>query len=279
MSIVTDLEKVDTIALGGFDGMHQGHQALFKHLGKNGAIVVIETGCANLTPNRLRENYVSHPILYLDLKDIKNFGAKEFVTFLKQKFVNLKKIVVGYDFRFGKDRRYDAKELQALCKGDIVVVDEVKFEGVSVHSRVIREYIQKGNVSFANKLLGHNYTIGGELVKGQGIGKEQLFPTLNLEAKGFLLPKEGVYATFTRIDDEEHLHRSVSFVGHRVSTDGSFAVESHILDGEIECKEKVQISFVAFIRENKKFDSLKTLKEQIEKDIKIAQKELKMLAL
>ncbi|MCK4737672.1 MAG: bifunctional riboflavin kinase/FAD synthetase, partial [Sulfurimonas sp.] len=83
----------------------------------------------------------------------------------------------------------------------------------------------------------------------------------------------------TRIDDEEHYHPSVSFVGHRVSTDGSFAVESHILDGEVTCSDCASISFVSFIRDNKKFDSLEELKKAIKKDIAIASKELKFLAL
>ena len=94
-----------------------------------------------------------------------------------------------------------------------------------------------------------------------------------------MVPKEGVYATLTRIDDEEHYHPSVSFVGHRVTTDGSFAIESHILDGEVFCDKKAAISFVSFIRNNEKFDNLDELRAAIKKDIAIASKELKLLQL
>ena len=93
------------------------------------------------------------------------------------------------------------------------------------------------------------------------------------------MPKEGVYVTTTRLDNEEHFHPSVSFVGHRISTDGSFAVESHILDGKVECEQHAEIQFVDFLRENEKFDSLEALKQQIQKDIALANKTLKRLAL
>ena len=83
----------------------------------------------------------------------------------------------------------------------------------------------------------------------------------------------------TQIDDEEHYHPSVSFVGHRVTTDGSFAIESHILDGEVCCEKRASISFISFIRNNEKFNNLDELKQAIQKDIAIASKELKLLQL
>ncbi len=274
-----DLDKIDAIAIGGFDGMHKAHQKLFSYLGKNGAIVVIETGFANLTPKRYREKYTTYPIIYLNLKDIKHFDANQFALFLKQKFKNLKKIVVGYDFRFGKDRKHDVFDLQNICNSKIVVVDEVKEGDISIHSRTIREYIKNGDIEFANKLLGHNYAIEGKVIKGQGIGKTKLYPTLNISADGFLLPKEGVYATLTRVDDNEHFDLSVSFIGHRISTDGSFAIESYVIEKELNEVKKAEISFLKFIRENEKFESLDKLKQAIKDDIEKAQKILKHFAI
>lgn len=263
---------IDTVAIGGFDGMHRGHQELFARLGKNGAIVAIETGYANLTPQKYRQIYSTHPIHYLELDAIRELEGREFVEFLSRKFRSLKRIVVGYDFCFGKDRKYCIEDLREFFDGDVEVVDEVCINGEAVHSRVIREYIRSGDIKRANTLLAHNYTIWGELVKGQGLGKKELYATLNLSTEGFLLPYEGVYATLTRVD--EILYPSVSFVGKRVSTDGSFAIESHILDHEISCQNGVAVSFVAFIRENRKFDDLDLLKKAIGEDIKMAKKEL-----
>ncbi len=280
LSIVTTLKNsIQSIAIGGFDGMHIGHQTLFRALGKNGAIVAIETGYANLTPAKLREKYTHYPIIYLDLANIKELEGAEFVEFLKERFHSLEKIVVGYDFHFGKDRKYSHKDLSNFFDGEVVVVDEVRHNDESVHSRTIREKLKKGDIGGANAFLGHNYTIDGKVVAGQGIGKKELVATINLLSRDQLMPFEGVYATLTKIDDEEHFHPSVSFVGHRVSTDGSFALESHILDGEVFCKERASISFVSYIRANKKFDSLDELRVAIKKDIDIVKRELKFLQL
>jgi len=218
-------------------------------------------------------------MVFFDLDDIRHLDGKGFIKLLKVNFTKLKKIVVGYDFHFGKDRRYSFHDLKELFDGEVIVVDEVKHNNDSVHSHKIRAKLQIGDIRGANEFLGHNYMIAGKKIQGQGIGSKELFPTINLEVKDFLLPKEGVYATLTRIDDEEHYHPSVSFLGHRISTDGTFAVESHTLDGEVTCKEKAEISFVDFIRNNEKFDSINKLKEAIKRDIAKAAKELKFLQL
>jgi len=268
-----------SIAIGGFDGMHIGHQALFKELDANGTIVVIETGYANITPLKEREKFTDKRIIYLKLEKIRHLDGVGFIELLRVKFPSLEKIVVGYDFHFGKDRKYSFEDLQTLFDGEVVVVDEVQHKNDSVHSHKIRAKLQIGDIKGANEFLGHNYTIAGKLVKGQGIGAKELVATINIEAPQFLLPKEGVYATLTRIDDEEHFHPSVSFIGHRASTDGTFAIESHVLDGEVVCKERADIRFVDFLRENQQFENLDALKTAIKKDIAKAKKVLHFLEL
>jgi len=273
------MQAIKAIAIGGFDGMHQGHQKLFSELGESGCIVVIETGYANLTPAKEREHFTHHPLLYIELDTIRHLDGAGFVAYLQKQFPQLEKIVVGYDFHFGKDRKYSHEDLKHLFSGEVVIVDEVTHNGDSIHSHKIRTKLTIGDIKGANAFLGHNYTIRGKHISGQGIGKKELVATINITTNGFLVPKEGVYATLTRIDDEEHYHPSVSFVGHRVTTDGSFAIETHILDGEVVCREKAAISFVEFIRKNKKYDSLEELKKAIHSDIAIASRELKFLQL
>jgi len=272
-------DRTTAIAIGGFDGMHIGHQKLFSQLDQDGTIVVIETGYANLTPKKEREYFSNYPVFYFKLDDIRHLDGKGFIELLQQKFPYLKKIVVGYDFHFGKNRKYSFNDLKDIFDGEVIVIDEVSLKNDSIHSHKIRTKIQIGDIKGANAFLGHNYTIRGKQIKGQGIGKKELVATINLQVENFLVPKEGVYTTLTRIDNEEHLHPSVSFIGHRVSTDGSFAIESHILDGEILCKERASISFVSFIRNNEKFENLECLNDAIKKDIAIAHKELQLLQL
>lgn len=259
--------------------MHIGHQQLFAELGDNGAILVIETGYANLTPGRERERFTHCPIVYYPLDSIRHLDGRAFVEKLYEQFPKLSKIVVGYDFHFGKDRRYSHADLGSLFDGEVVVIEEVTLHNDSVHSHKIRAKLQIGDIRGANAFLGHNYTVHGQVVTGQGIGKTELVPTINLKTEGFLLPQEGVYTTLTRIDNEEHYHPSISFIGHRITTDGSFAVETHILDGDVLCRDNASISFVSYIRDNRRFDTIAGLKRAIDEDITQARRELEQLSL
>ena len=260
--------KITSIAIGGFDGMHLAHQELFKYLCKNGAVVAIETSYANLTPGIFRQRYINYPVFYYPLKDIKNLSGEEFIKLLKEEFINLKKIVIGYDFRFGKDAKYDSNDLKKFFDGEVVVVEEFKIDNISVHSRVIREFLIQGEIKKANRFLGHNYLISGNIIKGQGIGHKELVPTINIEVKKFLIPAFGVYASFSYVDGKKYL--SATFVGNRTSLDNQFAVETHIIDKEITpVKKQIEIEFIEKIRDITKFDSLKELKKRIELDITI----------
>ncbi len=273
------MKNVNAIAIGGFDGMHVGHQKLFEAVGEAGGILVIETGYANLTPGRSREHFIHLPIFYYDLESIRHLDAEGFMNKLKGEFPNLKKIVVGYDFHFGKDRCYNYDDLKALFDGEVSIIDEVTVDKDSVHSHKIRAKLQIGDIKGANRFLGYNYSIVGTKVVGQGLGQKELFATINLDTDGYLLPKEGVYVSTARLNDEEHYHPAVTFIGHRVTTDGSFAVETHILDGEVGEVEKVRLSFIDFIRSNQKFDTLESLKEAIAEDIAVAKRQTGRLSL
>ena len=279
MSISTTMSKVNSIAIGGFDGMHIAHQELFAKLDdRYGAIVVVETGYANMTPGIQRQQYTHHPLHIYELMTIKDLDAKGFVQKLMTDFPNLKAIIVGYDFHFGKDRAYDASDLKRYFKGEVTVVSEVMHRGVSVHSHIIREHIKSADFATVKHLLGRDYSVQGNVVAGQGLGREKLVPTINVETSQ-LLPKEGVYATLTRVDDEVCFHPSVTFFGHRVCTDNSVALETHLIDLHVENVAYVEISFLDFIRDNQKFENLTLLKEAIDKDISIARKKLQILEL
>jgi riboflavin kinase/FMN adenylyltransferase len=264
---------IKSIAIGGFDGLHLAHQELFKKLDECGAIVVIESGYSNITPKEYRENFTDLPIFYYDLASIKHLSADEFMENLLTKFPKLELIIIGYDFAFGNNRTHSAKDLQDLfksvCNGKTKIVEEFKIDNISVHSKAIREYIQSDNIKMANRLLGRNYEIMGQIISGQGLGEKSFVPTINLEVQEFILPCEGVYTTITIIDDIRY--NSVSFLGHRVSTDGSYAVETHLLNTKIDIKDRqnIKIEFIQKQRNNHKFDSFEELKNQILEDIKV----------
>ncbi len=265
--------EIEELAIGKFDGMHVGHQSLFKELGENGAILVIDNGSATLTPNSLKQEIINKPVFVTDLDAVRDVEGEDFIANLTVTFPRLRKIIVGYDFRFGKDRRYCAQDIARFFTGESVVKEEVKVDNISVHSGIIKELLYHGDIAQANKLLGRAFAIEGKHIRGQGIGATQLVATINLDCDGYLIPSEGIYATRSRVDGK--VLDSVTFVGHRYSTDRAFSVETHILDEKIEIQnDTVRISFYEKLRDNRLFDSLEALKVQIGHDIVEAKKVL-----
>ena len=261
-------DNITAVAIGHFDGVHRGHKELLKRLGVYGGLVVIDKNKANITPGLKRAEYSRYPCFLYDFNEIKGLSGDEFIALLKRDFKNLQKIVVGFDFRFGRNRAWDKYDLRRIFDGEVEIVDEFCFEGMGVHSSAIREYIRQGEIYKANLLLGREYSVEGRVIKGQGIGSRELVPTLNLDIKSYLLPREGVYATRTRIGYKTC--GSVTFIGNRVSTDGNFSVETHVLNENIAEASDVAVCFIKRLRDNRKFESLEELKRQIYIDIKQA---------
>lgn len=263
---------IESIAIGSFDGIHIAHKELIK---RADGVVVIERFCASLTPGWKRTLYVSKPFYFYTLESIKNLTPREFIKKLVSDFPALKKIIVGYDFMFGRDKIGNIKTLKESFKGEVVVVDEVKFNNTSVHTRVIRDLLQKQKIQLANKMLGRRYAIDGYQIRGLGLGGKELMPTINLEVKDYILPR-GVFAVIVAINNKHY--NAVAFIGNRVTIDNSFSVEVHILDdfnGKFSPYTKIWVEFVDFIRKIEKFDSIETLKEAINSDCKIAKEILK----
>ena len=265
-SILVNKNTITSIAIGGFDGMHVAHQTLFSKLTPNGGIVAIESGYANLTPKTFRQEHTAFPIYYYVLDNIKHLTGKAFIQLLQEEFPNLQRIVVGFDFCFGKNRKHCVKDLHTLFDGEVIIVKEISVNNIAVHSRVIREYLKNGDIATANTLLGKQYKIHGRQIRGQGLGSKSFVPTINLQVDDFLLPQEGVYATKTIL--AEVAYDSITFLGHRVTTDGTYAVETHIIDQKLTLHtQDISIKFYDKIRDNQKFDSFEALKIQIDADI------------
>jgi len=261
---------IKSITIGSFDGLHLAHQQL---ISQAEMIVAIERNSGYLTPGYKRSLYTDTPIIFYHFDKIRRLDPAAFVAKLQEDFPQLRQIIIGYDFHFGRDKRGNAALLQTLFEGEVKIVEEITLDGIPIHSKTIKALLREGNIHSANALLGRAYRIDGEIISGQGLGATNLVPTLNIQTHPYQLPLEGVYATRTQIRGA--WLPSVSFVGHRVSTDGSFAVETHIIGEDVGTLDgTVWVEFVSFIRPNQKFDSLPALKQQIEKDIQTAQKVL-----
>lgn len=258
-----------SIAIGGFDGIHYAHQKIISNVD---AIFCIGLEYSNLSPYKFRDRRSDVSIVGIELKEIKFLLANEFISFLVSIFPKLSDIYVGYDFKFAKDRSGNIKTLKELFQGNVHIIKEIKIDGVSVHSKLIRECLEQGDIGLANKYLGYKYEIISDSIKGQGIASKELFPTINLEINKFFMPGDGVYSTFATIAEKKY--KSISFIGKRKTkgVDNDFAFETHILDYDLDKSKyyNVVIEFNYKIRDNKIFNSLSELKKQIEKDIQIA---------
>lgn len=275
-SSISKKNNITNITIGKFDSLHLAHQTLFNELDENGAIIVIKfkkNKIGSIVPYHKKSSFVSNPMYYVEFDKIKNLSGKQFIRYLQNKLPNLRTIIVGADFRFGKDKQCGAMDIPKISKLNVITFKEMKIDNIPIHSSYIREFILNGEVNLARKLLGRDYSIEGEVVSGQGIGKDELVATLNINASKYVLPKDGVYITKTKIKDR--IYPSISFLGNRLSTNMSFAIESHIIDEDIKKPpKKLEIFFIERLRDNKKFSSLLALKKQINIDISYAKKVL-----
>ena len=283
--IPTDTHLV--CALGCFDGVHEGHRALLNEVinDKNGLTSAIWTFSEPLTKPYIEK--VEDRIklcarlgirfaICETFERFKSMTPTEFVSYLAKSF-NVKRIVCGEDFRFGKDREGTVETLKQECFRvgiDVTVVPHVytEIDGVKqkISSTLIRSLISEGRVDEARKLLGRPFAVSGVIVSGNNLGRTIQVPTLNqrFEASRVML-KNGVYNTVCVVNGKKY--PSITNVGTRPTVlTGSHEknCETHIIGEKLDLYGEIaSIEFYNYVREEVKFDSLEALREQITKDI------------
>ena len=276
-------------ALGFFDGVHLGHQALLREavrlaneLGvKPGAVTFsahpdgLVSGSApkllNTAEDRngLLRAYGMENILELPFdEEVKNTHWASFLSQLTM--AGAVGFVCGDDFRFGSGGLGTPKKLEAFCKKrglHYAIVPQQEVDGVRVSSTHIRTLLEQGEMEQVNRFMGHPYLLTGEVVKGRGLGHTIGIPTANvLIPEGLAVPKLGVYAGVTVLDGT--VYQTVTNIGSRPTVGGhQVRMESWLLDFEGDLYGKpITLALLNFLRPEKKFDSLEELKAQILKD-------------
>jgi len=299
------------VALGTFDGVHRGHQRVIRTTkdiarrnGKRTLAVTFEPPpravirrkrqkVGLITTLKQKEEIIRN--LGIDAMLVIHFNRKlaqlepeEFVRKVIYKSIGAGRVVVGPDFRFGKNRLGNVALLKRLGRKygfGVTTVGEVKIGNVKVSSSRIRQLLWRGKIEKANRLLGRYYTISGIVKKGSGRGKELTFPTANLDVSGNLILPQGVYAVAVNVRGKKHI--GVANIGtrptflprHRFSPQDvtrkytSPVVEVYILNfrGNLY-RQKLEIALIKRIREEMKFGTPEELVERIEKDIRFAKK-------
>lgn len=302
MQIITSLDKMKlsfptAVAIGKFDGVHLGHKQLIGEIiakKSEGMKAVVFT--FNPSPNVLFSKVREKELTSLEEKRklFEILGVDVLVEFPldyetaatpKEAFVedilvgnlSAKFIAAGADLSFGKNGEGDSTFLQKESKKygyDVKIIDKIAYKGEIISSTLIRSAIAAGDVKKAHYMLGNPYFVQGIVQKGNQIGRTIGFPTVNIAAEEEkLLPPNGVYKTEVIV--ENRIFEAITNVGCKptVADDGQVSIESYLYHfSENIYGKKIEVHFLEFMREERKFDSIEELKKQLQKDMRLGQK-------
>ena len=287
------------LAIGNFDGIHLGHQAILRAAAQRAAktnavataltfdpsprrVLRPESAPLRVSTNAQRMDWfgtvgLEAAVVLPFTLDLARLSPEQFVEQILVRGLHVRAVLVGENFRFGHQQSGNVallRELGARHGFAVEVIPPVALDGEIVSSTAIRREIAAGNVTHAARLLGRPFALTGEIVSGTGTGRRFTFPTLNLKPEQELLPACGVYVTRTLLEGETRSRRSVTNVGMRPTFNGaSLSVETHLLDfsGEVTAK-RMEVRFWKRLREEKKFASSEELRAQIVRDIAAARR-------
>ncbi len=275
----------DTTCLGAFDGVHLGHQKLIEETQKidtNFQLITFDIVpkkffnsqhqliTNNKTKTKMISRYKPENLIYLKFDEFMNMEKNEFCNFL-QKNCKIKKILIGKDFRFGKNRDGGIKDLESIFGNEnVIVLDDVFHNGIKVSSTKIKEFLAKGLIEEANELLGYKYNFDADVIEGQKLGSKIGFPTANLNIQpSEIILKNGVYFVTVTINDKQFKGAMNIGLKPTIDTNSIKTIEVHILDFDSNIyNQYLNVEVIKYLREEQKFDSVNDLTKQINLDIK-----------
>jgi riboflavin kinase/FMN adenylyltransferase len=287
------------LAIGNFDGIHLGHQAIIRAAVERAAktqdvataltfdpsprkVLRPESAPLRVSTSAQRMDWfgtvgLEAAVVLPFTLDLARLSPEEFVEQILVRGLHVHAVLVGENFHFGHKQAGNVallRELGARYGFAVEIIPPVALNGEIVSSTAIRREIAAGKVTHAARLLGRPFVLSGEIVPGTGTGRRFTFPTLNLKPEQELLPARGVYVTRTLLEGETRSRRSVTNVGMRPTFNGaSLSVETHLLDfsGEVTAT-RMEVRFWKRLREEKKFASPEDLRAQIARDIASARR-------
>ena len=300
MSLEEELKRAapgrgSAVTIGVFDGVHRGHLHLIDRLAREARADGLAAGVVTFENHPLtvlRPGARVEMLMDLDERvrllagagadfvatvsfdrELARLSAGEFIETLRDA-LSVRKLVVGPDFAMGRDREGDSETLPALARSagvDFATADLVTDPAGMVKSTAIRRLISAGEVSDAARLLGRDFSVRGVVVRGQRRGRELGFPTANLDIPpGFVIPADGVYATWARVDGFGTRMAATSIGTRPTFDDGdNRTVEAFLLDfSEDIYGRSVRLQFARRLRGEEKFDSVEALLERMDEDVR-----------
>tara|TARA_B100000029_G_scaffold285486_1_gene279269 strand:- start:1827 stop:2765 length:939 start_codon:yes stop_codon:yes gene_type:complete len=294
--------KNAVLAIGNFDGLHNGHKKVFREAKILAKKLNLKFGV--LTFNPLPVMYFNKKIKNFKINNDKqkeeqikklgvdflinqkfnyNFSKKSSDFFIKKvikRKINPKFLFVSNNFRFGYNRQGNVFQLRSSGKAlgfKLVITKPFKYKKKIISSTLIRSLLTSGKLNLANKLLGRNWSINGHVKKGKKVGKKLGFPTCNLDIKNYILAKPGVYGVKVRINNSKKLMKGIANLGYRPTFGGKDVIlEVNLFNVKRNLyKKELTVYFQKFVRSEKKFKNKEQLIKQIFKDIRIAKNSFK----
>jgi len=288
--------------IGFFDGVHRGHQYLIEHVVAEAKASGLESTVITFDehPRKvLQSDYIPKLLCTLDSKILllskteidncavlhfdkamQSLSARDFMEKVLCNCLKVKKLIIGYDNRFGHNRSEDFDDYVRYGKElGIEVIHNPAFtlNGLKVSSSAIRRYIEGGEIEMANQCLGYSYTIAGKVVEGYHEGRKLGFPTANLDISAFgqLIPAPGVYAVKARMEGSVAEYKAMMNIGTRPTFGGKEqSQEVHIFNFDENIYGRMlSVSFLHRIREEHKFDNTSDLKMQLKKDERLVEEQ------
>ena len=294
--------KKSALAIGNFDGVHLGHQKVFKKTKDIAKDKKIKFGVMTFTPlptmffnkkvknhrlanenqklQLLKKNNVDFVINISFNKNFSKISAENFIKRIIYKKLQVQFLAVSNNFKFGRNRKGDInllKNFSRSCGYNLLNVEQFNYSNKSVSSTKIRNYLKNGNVNLANKLLSRTWSIQGIVIKGKKIGRKLGYRTCNIRIKNYIMPKVGIYAVKVTIDKKQKFYGGVAYLGNRPTFEGNqIFLEINIFNIKKNLyKKKLTVYFLKFLRKDVKFDNSVQLVKQMNKDVISAKKGLK----
>ncbi len=292
------------LSVGNFDGVHRAHRHVIDEIVRrakaenaHSLVVTFEPHPARILPPHhnfklltplpeklllLEATGVDAVLLLAFTRDLSLMTPRQFAHEILKKRLHAREVHEGYNFHFGHKAAGNIQVLRDLGREmgfEVHDYPEMRLRGEPVSSSHIRKLLSEGRVSRARHLLARPFSILSTAGRGRGYGAKYTVPTINLAHYEELVPKDGVYVTRTRVGDE--CFDSVTNVGNRPTFGSdSFAIESHLLNFhtlELSRDTEVEVHFLDRLRDEIKFPSVEALKEQIGRDVRLAQRYLRRL--
>lgn len=286
--------KNAVVTTGTFDGVHVGHQKLIQRLQDSAEVMNGETVVVTFHPHPrmvlfpndtslkllstkeekiflLDQLGVDHLVFIPFTKEFSQLSALEYVEKILVQHLGVKKLIIGYDHQFGNNREGNLQYLMQIAPQFGFEVEEIpaqEIDDINVSSTKIRNALNEGDIRLANTYLSHPYTLSGQVVHGDKIGRKLGFPTANLFVGNpyKLIPSNGIYAVFVELEGK--VLEGMAYIGMRSTVNGTkLAVEVNIFHFEEDCYGKmITLQLLEKLRDDQHFDSLEALVNQMKID-------------